>query len=440
MTLRTFPCTALRTGLIVILLMQTAAAQGVSTDMRLSLTPHCTNTDRSTCPVFPVLDGQRLKTSKLATGDILDVDVVVTGLAFAEVETIESWLKYDPAVLEARSVEGTEAFSAPTPGEQTIDAVLGIVKIGGETKDTLKTSSTAIARVTFRVIASTKDTEISFYGYMPSGNGQTAVNGPYGKQAEEGGLPPPPCFGDVIGCRGAPNPLLNVHPSALTVILTDPAASGTSSVPENTGEQSSGIDSTIPLTNAATDTNVPSAQTSSASGMAANTGENSAFTILQIQGLRVTTKDTAAFLSWQALRSAETAGYNVYYGTVSGRYIQRRSVASVDTSLSIRDLAPAATYYFAVRGVNAAGQESIFSQEVSVVIGKPETSTSPLEAGIVEPVVEGNPITNHDGQILQGETGIGNTILMLLLISAVTGTALAFRRQLTLTHTSSYGS
>jgi hypothetical protein len=442
MTPRSLSHTALRTGLIVILLAQTAVAQGVDTGMTLNLTPHCTSVDRSACPAFDVADGQHLKTTKLAAGDIIDLDIVVTGLKYSEVETIESWLKYDPLILEARSVEGTDAFSAPTPGEQSIDAVLGIVKIGGETKGTLKASSVSIARVTFRVIATTSSTEVSFFGYKVDGTGQTLVNGPYGKKTEKGGLPPPPCFGDVIGCRGAPNPLLSVHPSALTVILTDSVVASSSSQSTATVGQSSSVGTTlIPITAAAGSSVASGAQSSASSATTAGDTGTSAFTLLQIQRLRVTTRDTAAFLDWLALLSAETAGYNVYYGTVSGRYIQRRSVAATETSLSIRDLAAGTTYYFAVRGVNANGQESLFSQEVSVTIGKPETSTSPMDAAVTdEPIVEGNPIANHDGDIIQGETGIGSTILMLLILSAVTGTVLAFRRQLALVPASPYGS
>ncbi|MDD5055036.1 MAG: cohesin domain-containing protein [Candidatus Peribacteraceae bacterium] len=453
MTLRTFPRTALQTGLIVLLMTQEAAAQGTTTDMTLLLTPHCTTTDRSTCASFSVADGQHLKTDKLSAGDILDVDVVVTGLKYAQVETIESWLKYDPAILEARSVESTAAFSAPTPGEQTIDAVLGIVKIGGETKGTLTTSSTAIARVTFRVIASTNNTEVSFFGYKVDGTGQTLVNAAYGKKTDGGVLPPPPCFGDVIGCRGAPNPLLRIHPSALTVILTDQTA-GSASFSQSTssaGQSSSNGSTFIPITTAAgSDSGTQIINPTGVGTLAGTQGPAdatnestaaSSFTLLQVQRLRVTSRDTAAFLAWQALLSAETAGYNVYYGTVSGRYIQRRSVASADTSLSIRDLAPGTVYYFAVRGVNASGQESQFSQEVSVTVGQPETSTSPMEAVIPdEPAVEGNPIAIRDGEIIQGETGMGETVLMLLFVSAIIGTSLAFRRQLILTHTAPYGS
>lgn len=429
-----FPRTALLTSLTMTMVMaQSVLAQSAGSDMTLILAPHCTNADRVTCPTFTVANADHLKTDTLAAGDILDLDIVVSGPKFADVETIESWLKYDPSILEARSVESTQAINAPTPGEQTIDAAQGIVKIGGGTKGMLKANQTAIARVTFRVVASTNNTEISFYGYKVDGTGQTTVNAAFGRKEENGGLPAAPCFGDIIGCRGAPNPLMSTHPSALTVILVNPNAAAASSQP--------GADTTAVLPSAAAaESNTVPMQTTSETPAAiptANTTGATTFTTLQIQGLKVTTKDTAAYLAWMALRSAETVGYNVYYGTVSGRYIQRRSVPSADTSLSIRDLAPGMTYYFAVRGVNAKDQESVFSQEVSVAIGKPETSTSPMAATIIAPTpVDGNPVVNHQGTVIQGETGIGSSMLMLAMIAAITGTAFAFRRQLTLMHSS----
>lgn len=104
------------------------------------------------------------------------------------------------------------------------------------------------------------------------------------------------------------------------------------------------------------------------------------FNLLQVLGLRVTTDGSSVFLVWDHLPSSELAGYNVYYGTVSGQYIQRRSVDKAANSLTIRALPVGTTYYFAVRAVNAAGEETVFSQEVGVSVGNPRTSTAPFNA------------------------------------------------------------
>ncbi len=150
---------------------------------------------------------------------------------------------------------------------------------------------------------------------------------------------------------------------------------------------------------------------------------NSVFTMLQVQGARVTTEGSSVFLAWDTLPSSEIIGYNVYYGTTMGSYIQRRGVDKSATSITIRALPVATTYYFAVRGVNAAGKETDFSQEVAVSVGNPRTSTSPLNANSLP---TNTPTTNGD---ISGQTGTSTVLIAFLLISALTGTMLAFRRQ-----------
>ena len=143
----------------------------------ITMEPHCTNPERVDCPFFETADAASLKTGLLNMGDILDIDVIVTGATGNEVTTIHSWLKYDPKVLEARSVELTKAISQPAPGEQTIQKSTGLVKIGGSTSN-LQGDRIAIARVTFRVIKTGANTTISFDNFNPNGMGHTAVNGP----------------------------------------------------------------------------------------------------------------------------------------------------------------------------------------------------------------------------------------------------------------------
>jgi hypothetical protein len=302
---------------------------------------------------------------------------------------------------------------------------------------------TRIARVTFRVITSTANTEITFDGYNAAGNGHTAVNA--GRQAsplDSGALPPPPCFDAILGCRGSATPLLIGEPSKFTVTLTgEPTGSilvaqaaempvSSSSSQANTGMSSSAIalTTTTPLTTMSSSAGI----SSSAGGLS---GLGSTFGILQVQNVRVTTKDNIIFLGWQALKSAELAGYNVYYGTVSGKYIQRRSLPESATSLVLRDLEPGSTYYLAVRAVNTQNQESVFSQEVSITVGKPETATAPMTTvpkDEVTTAITGNLVERHGGKNINGETGSSSVFMWVMVGSALIGTAFAFRRQLAL--------
>lgn len=425
---------SLRTSAAVILSLAFVPAMPVASaagSMTILMVPHCT--EQSGCPEFEVTDAEHFTTGQLAAGDILDIDVLVRGTDYAKVRSVKSWIKYDPRILEARSVELTTAIPSPTPGEQNIDPAQGIVKIGGSTTSGFSSPDTRIARVTFRVLETSANTELSFDGYSDSGIGNTAVNAENGQNGlDNGALPAPPCFDSILGCSGTTTPLLFGAPAKLTVKLTAATLltaqlgepSGTSSASSNT-------------TNAETQQTGGVAGMENTSGFSSSTssltGQGSTFGILQVQDVRVTTKDNVIFLGWQALRSSELAGYNVYYGTVSGRYIQRRSLPATSTSLVLRDLQPGTTYYLAVRAVNAQDLESVFSQEVSVIVGQPETATSPMttlppDSG----AVTGNPIETRGGTTIKGETGSASIVLWILLGSAVIGTTFAFRRQLVL--------
>lgn len=400
-------------ALMVPFVPQAVAAGG----MTLVLVPHCT--EQTGCAEFAVVDGEHITTGQLAAGDILDLDVLVRGPDFANVRSVRSWINYDPEILEARSIEISPSLPSPTPGEQTIDDALGLVKIGGSTPTGFTSADTRIARVTFRVLEATKNTELSFDGYNSTGHGHTAVNGEpqAGDGNISGSLPDPPCFDTILGCSEKNTPLLSGEPTRLTVLLASASQSSSASSQSSTSQSSSSSSSfSQPL--------------SSSSSSITTTGQGTTFGILQVQNVRVTTKDTVIFLGWQALSSAELAGYNVYYGTVSGRYIQRRSLPASSTSLVLRDLEAGTTYYLAVRAVNAQGEESVFSQEVSVTVGAPESSTSPMTNLPVDSgAVGGNPIEKRGGKTINGDTGAASIFLWLFLGSAFVGTMFAYRRQ-----------
>lgn len=365
-------------------------------DVTLRLEPHCAEQDRTHCPLFDVADASHVVTGKHAVGDLVDMDVVLTGGTGKSIQLVRSWLQYDPQALEARSIDLTPAIAQPMPDEQTIDRQAGQIKIGGNATPDLASDRVSIARVTFRVLRATKDTDISFINFQENGSGETAVN--------------------TSSPDGSTVALLATSPSILTVKLVDvSSASSASSVSSDTSSE--------PLAE----------QTQSASSV---TAASSAFALLQVQDVRVTSRESSIFLGWQPLRSSELKGYNIYYGTVPGTYMQRRAIPSTAGSLVIRDLTPGTTYYLAVRAFNLRDQESVFSQEVSVIVGDPGSSTSPLAAGIDQtPLPRGNPIQIRGGSEINGSTG-GDIVLVLALLSALIGTAFAAHRERALfTHT-----
>ncbi len=162
---------------------------------------------------------------------------------------------------------------------------------------------------------------------------------------------------------------------------------------------------------------------------------SAAFGLLQVQNVRITTEGTSVYLGWEALKSSQLQGYNIYYGTTAGRYIQRKAVNGNVQSLAIRSLPAGTTYYFSLRAVSLSDQESAFSEEVAVTVGDPKTATAPLAAGSIpsDDSPGKNPVlgsVTQDGGTVPGETGIPSTLALLAIFSAMIGTAFASRRQI----------
>ncbi len=153
-----------------------------------------------------------------------------------------------------------------------------------------------------------------------------------------------------------------------------------------------------------------------------------AFTLLQVQNLRVTTEGGTIFLAWDPLPAPELKGYNIYYGTVSGQYIQRRTITPEMSSLAIRGLPEGTRYYAAVRAINAADQESAFSQEVAVTTADPSSATALLIPGMVPEV----PLKERviKGKVVPGATGMPSSLALLIGASAIIGMIFAWKRQL----------
>lgn len=152
-----------------------------------------------------------------------------------------------------------------------------------------------------------------------------------------------------------------------------------------------------------------------------------AFALLQVRNLRITMEGTSLYVAWDPLTSSQLKAYNLYYGTTTGRYIQRKTVSGDSTSMAIRGMPEKTTYFVAIRALSTQDEESAFSQEVAVEVGNPKTSTAPLT---------GDLLATKKLITVPGETGMSSVFILILAISAITGTALASRRQLVaLTHT-----
>ena len=109
-------------------------------------------------------------------------------------------------------------------------------------------------------------------------------------------------------------------------------------------------------------------------------------------------------LAWNPSPSPTVVGYNVYYGTASLAYTYEQSAGGA-TNATVSGLLPGTTYYFGVTALDAAGEESTFSNEVSYtapgtapsvpnpsnqgVTGNSPSNSSPSNSGL--PLQPGTP-------------------------------------------------
>jgi hypothetical protein len=83
-------------------------------------------------------------------------------------------------------------------------------------------------------------------------------------------------------------------------------------------------------------------------------------------------------LAWDPSPASSLAGYRVYYGTLSGAYNAPLDVGNA-TTCTVSGL-PASAFYFAVTAYDIDGQESDFSNEISLSISP---STADITTGLV---------------------------------------------------------
>lgn len=373
---------------------------------RFELRPHCAQEDvaKNLCKKFATRDPQSFQTDPLRIGDTLDLDLVILNPGNASVSRFSAWMGYDPTIFSGSLIEVDSGNFPTTDDAGTMFSVAdGYVKVAGSSPAGAKGTEIIAGRISVTITKTPiSSTVISFYDATKKTASHTAV---------------------IVTVDGKEQNIASGANSYLYVRMnTTPPASSASSVATSASAQSASQASSV-----SSETSVATGTGSSVSSSQASSAQAVAFSLLQPQGVRVTTDGGSAFLAWNQLNAGSLLGYNVYYGTVSGKYIQRRSVEKASTTLTIRSLPVGTKYYFAVRGVDANNQESDFSQEVAVTIGNPSTSTSPL-TGNLSDLGPGGKTPGNGGKVA-GDTGPASTMLLLIALSSVAGILLAFRRQ-----------
>lgn len=423
---------ALSAALALLPVAEGIALAQTGPDVTFELRPHCVEADHAAaeenfggevphidgvmdiaetspapCPEYEVRDPLSRQTGLLKVGDTLDMDLIMHNPSGRPLKRFRAWIGYDSDVLEGTTLELSGAFPVATPGEADFSVADNYIKVSGTSEQAVTGEKIVLARIVLTVKeAPSIGSALSFYDANGTESAHTGAFIEEGTTAE------------------------NVSPvtqGSLAVRFQPSAA--TSSVSSATSSSAPNAVSSVPASSAPASSQASIAPASSAPASSSAPVAPAVFSKLQVQSLRVTTEGSSVFLAWNPLPSAELAGYNLYYGTISGKYLQRRSVDKESQTLTIRALPVGQTYYFAVRAVNGAGEESDFSQEVAVAVGNAATSTSPLSGALIEGGPNGN--APGTGGNVAGESGPASWFLLFAAVSAMTGTLLAFRRQWT---------
>lgn len=399
-----------------------AGAQSENPGSMLLMRPHCENPSDTTgsaptfsefmrsgvgdCKNYSARDPQTQQTSAMNIGDVLDMDIVVFNPTHASITSARAWLSYDPQTLQGVGVE-LKDLPVPTPGEADFSAAEGLAKLNASAAPSQKVDSwlVTVARVKLRVLRAPRAgiSPLGFYDLQPGKEGHTRV---------------------LANVDGQEKNLLPSELGTLVVVINPAPASSSSSSSQGTVIQPPVSSSSVPI-------EPPSSSVSSdSSSSQPMEGDRSPFVLLQVQNLRATTEGGSISVAWNKLPSSNVVGYNLYYGTEKGRYIQRKSITSDTSSDIIRGLPVNTVYYLAVRAYNGQNEETAFSKEVMIKTGDPRSSTAPLslEGGTI---TSGNPLQgNITGTSVPGKSGLPSGVTLLFVACAVMGTLMAFRRQL----------
>lgn len=384
-------------AVIATLLPMPASAAGTA---RLELRPHCEEINQNDCVSYDVRDPESQQTPVLKANDMIDMDLIIRNPEKKPVQRFRAWIAYDPTSIEGMTVTISSQFPVPTPGENAFAPVEGYIKLSGTATAPISDEIIVVGRIKGKVTQPrTESAPLAYFDATGTAESRTGVFEKTGSTETN---------------------ILMENPGSLHVRFEAPAAgtSASSAAVSSTAQSAAAVSSAMSVGTGMT------YSSSAASSVAMSAAGGTVFALLQVQGVRITTEGSSVFLAWDVLPSSELVGYNVYYGTTSGRYIQRRGVEGTANSITIRALPTGTTYYFAVRGINAAGQETEFSREVGISVGNPSTSTSPLTGGIRPTPTPGT------GGTVAGETGMSSVLIAFFVISALTGTFIAFRRQL----------
>lgn len=119
------------------------------------------------------------------------------------------------------------------------------------------------------------------------------------------------------------------------------------------------------------------------------------------------------------MKDLNLKGFNLYYSTTSGRYLQRRPVGNVN-QYELNHLRKGETYYLAITAYDQLNRETDYSDEVKITVGEPNSSTAPILITREEVLMQ---IPR------QPQNGPADVVILFLIASAVSGAYIIYRRK-----------
>ena len=332
-----------------------------------------------------VADAELLLTEIHQDETTLQVRISIKNPSNQAVISVQSWLKYDQNALKkaqknALNVENSD-FDFVAPGENEFDEQQGIVKIGRSSiKGEVRTNEIEVAIVTFEKLQQ-KDSKIEFYDYRSDHTGKTSIR---------------------ILEDGFPVNILKEKPKEFEVSVESNVSEQKDSVtptPIQKEESKKTVPDAIPLT-------LPPVK-KEISPKEVKAPENT-----RPDGVRITTENSSVMVLWTPDPSVK--GYNLYYGTKSGFYIQRKVLSNV-SSYQLEGLSVGKRYYFAITSYDHTEKESAYSNEVSVVVGNPDSSSASVSLVSKQEIIDSIQKQTDSGPELWGLVFISIILSLFLL-------------------------
>lgn len=340
--------------------------------------------DRESCTEFAEENNLLIRQKEVNKGDEIAIDIVIKNPNNLPINSITSWIKYDPTVYKALSIKSDDSpFTLASPDGDKINAKEGLIQIArAAIGSAIIDDEIIVASVILEILTDQKiSSNLEFFNFQKTELGQTGIFSTTGLFTEN---------------------ILQEEPKKLRIFLngaTTYVPEGATTIPEDIIPDIGGPEDIENIENPITSK-----------------------TIARPTGLKIKAENGQVKLIWEKGSDNRIAGYYVFYSTKSGRYLFRRDVSFSNNAI-IDNLENGKTYYFAIAAYDSQINETDFSNEVYATVGKKGSESHSFSN---ENLISGNELVSPNGEtekvgpenILFIALGMTMTILLLFKLSS----------------------